>query len=127
MRRRVSMLALFAALGCAREEKAITKAPETRRDAPSASASASSEGPVVWLMLDRRRMEAHAVDYADVEASLGREPKVAFSLERHDADGYELRLGHVKLDAALLKRPVDGKTNIQIHFEDIAKLEVRSK
>lgn len=123
---RFSLLVTALANGCAREEKSITKAPE-RADAPAIAASPSTQGPVFWLVLDRRRMEKLSIDYRDVEASLGREPKVSFSLERYDADMYELRLGPVKEPESLMKRPVGGKLDLESHLRDLAKLEARRK
>ena len=127
MHLRGSVFALLAllALGCARDEKKSTRVPEDRSAAPSMTAS--NVGPVVWLTLDRRRMATLGVEYRDVEAALGREPRVSFSPERADADMYELRLSHLPPDDALLKRTIDGKTDLQLQLKDIATLEVRSK
>ena len=122
-----ALLALLA-LGCARDEKKSTRVPEDRSAAPSMTAS--NVGPVVWLTLDRRRMATLGVEYRDVEAALGREPRVSFSPERADADMYELRLSHLPPDEALdalLKRTIDGKTDLQLQLKDIATVEVRSK
>jgi hypothetical protein len=124
----VAMVVMSAGLafGCARDERAgIEKAPEGRRDAPSVQPT--NAGPVVWLVLDRRRMEALGVEIRAVEAALGREPRIPFSLERYDADMYELRLGPRAPDPSLLDRKLDGKTDLQRRLSDIAKLEVRSK